>query len=263
MSFPLPLASLLCPSLMTTLSYRRSTPVKIRHRGSEGLPSPERSSASSSLRVRDGLKLDALQRTRLSARHYPPRCQESLDLSLSSRGMSILRLDGCGGYLIGTWSSVFHFSKYYVMSWIQDIKVIVHLIVQIFIVFPCSALTIPRQRQLLQEQKTSDVTRNPPLTERESAKMISDNVYKICTSKDSVSTLLAADPTLSPGEAWKKLYGSLAAGEKDSKAAARNRKDQASPADLQRAFECGNWGPTKPSELFLRVSMTSHEGEKS
>ena len=85
--------------------------------------------------------------------------------------------------------------------------------------------------------------------------MISDKVYKLCTSKDSVSALLAADPNLSPEEAWKNLYGSQATGERNCKAAAKDRRDQATPADLQRAFECGNWGPTKPSKLFLRVSM--------
>jgi hypothetical protein len=89
--------------------------------------------------------------------------------------------------------------------------------------------------------------------------MISDKVYKLCTSKESVSALLAADPNLSPEDAWKKLYGSHAADGKDNRATATDRRDQATPADLQRAFECGNWGPTKPSELFLRVSMVCYD----
>jgi len=84
--------------------------------------------------------------------------------------------------------------------------------------------------------------------------MISDKVYKLCTSKESVSALLAKDPTLAPGEAWKKLYGGYAAGEHESKSTAREHRDEITLEDLQRAFECGNWGPTKPSELFLRVS---------
>jgi hypothetical protein len=83
--------------------------------------------------------------------------------------------------------------------------------------------------------------------------MISDKIYKLCTSKESVSALHAADPSLAPGEAWKKLYGVQSAGEKESKTTARDRRDQVTSDDLQRAFECGNWGPTKPSELFLRV----------
>lgn len=83
--------------------------------------------------------------------------------------------------------------------------------------------------------------------------MISDKVYKLCTSKESVSALLAADPTLAPGDAWKKLYGGHAAGEKDSKVTGKGRRDDLTPEDLKRAMECGNWGPTQPSELFLRV----------
>lgn len=140
------------------------------------------------------------------------------------------------------------------MTLVQDIKTIIDLLIQIFIVFPYSALTIPRQRPPLKNQKTHD----SPSAARESATMISDKVYKLCTSKESVSALLAADPSLAPGDAWKKLYGHHAAGEKESKATAKERRDQATPEDLQRALECGNWGPTKPSELFLRVRTPCH-----
>ena len=140
------------------------------------------------------------------------------------------------------------------MTLVQDIITIINLIIQIFIVFPYSALTIPRQRRLPKNQKTPD----SPAATSESATMISEKVYKLCTSKESVSALLAADPSLAPGDAWKKLYGHHAAGEKESKKTARERRDQATPDDLQRAFECGNWGPTKPSELFLRVRTSYH-----
>lgn len=84
--------------------------------------------------------------------------------------------------------------------------------------------------------------------------MISEKVYKLCTSKESVSALLAKDPTMAPGEAWKQLYGGHSAGEKESTSTAIAHRDQITPEDIQRAYECGNWGPTKPSELFLRVS---------
>lgn len=86
--------------------------------------------------------------------------------------------------------------------------------------------------------------------------MISDKVYKLCTSNESVSALLAQDPTMAPADAWKKLYGGHAAGEKESKGTAIAHRDTHTPEDLQRAFECGNWGPTRPSELFLRVSLS-------
>ncbi|RAL61094.1 hypothetical protein DID88_010435 [Monilinia fructigena] len=83
--------------------------------------------------------------------------------------------------------------------------------------------------------------------------MISDKVYKLCTSKETVSSLLAKDPTIAPGDAWKQLYGGHAAGEKESKNEARRHRDTPTPEDLQRALECGNWGSTQPSELFLKM----------
>ncbi|PVH82189.1 hypothetical protein DL98DRAFT_570738 [Cadophora sp. DSE1049] len=83
--------------------------------------------------------------------------------------------------------------------------------------------------------------------------MISEKVYKLCTSKESVSALLAKDPTLSPGEAWKQLFGGDEAGDKESISTAKANRDNHTPEDLKRARECGNWGPTEPSELFLRL----------
>lgn len=85
--------------------------------------------------------------------------------------------------------------------------------------------------------------------------MISDKVYQLCTSTESVSALLAQDPTLTPGEAWEKLYGHHAAAEKESISTAKTHRDHYTPNDLIRARECGNWGPTQPSDLFLRVSI--------
>ncbi|KAI6715045.1 hypothetical protein JHW43_002411 [Diplocarpon mali] len=83
--------------------------------------------------------------------------------------------------------------------------------------------------------------------------MISDRVYKLCTSKESVSALLARDPTLAPEEAWNQLFGGNLTGEKESISIAKAHRDNHTPEDLQRARECGNWGPTEPSELFLRL----------
>lgn len=80
--------------------------------------------------------------------------------------------------------------------------------------------------------------------------MISEKVYTLCTNKESVSKLVAADPTLAPGEAWKKLYGHE---KHDSKATAKKHRDAHTAEDLERAYNCGQWGPTKPSELFLKV----------
>ncbi|KAK2067230.1 hypothetical protein P8C59_000988 [Phyllachora maydis] len=67
---------------------------------------------------------------------------------------------------------------------------------------------------------------------------VSDRLAALCTSADSVSSLLAADPTLAPGEAWKRLYGDHA-----------GRVALA----LEQAARCGKWGPTRPSDLFLHM----------
>ncbi|EPE35377.1 Phospholipase D/nuclease [Glarea lozoyensis ATCC 20868] len=83
--------------------------------------------------------------------------------------------------------------------------------------------------------------------------MISEKVHKLCTGTETVSSLLAADPTLAPGEAWKKLYGGHSAGKDESTSTAKAHRNDITSEDLKRALECGNWGPTKPSELFLRL----------
>lgn len=81
--------------------------------------------------------------------------------------------------------------------------------------------------------------------------MIPDKIVQLCTNGESVSKLLAADPTLAPGEAWKKLYGHE---KSDSKSTAKRHRDDHTPQDIETALACGKWGPTRPSELFLRVS---------
>ncbi|KAH6676232.1 hypothetical protein B0J14DRAFT_477411 [Halenospora varia] len=142
------------------------------------------------------------------------------------------------------------------MTFLTSLKAIVTFIVQVFVIFPYSALTIRRQKGLITaESSKRREAETTPLIESNStpAIMISDKVYKLCTSKESVSTLLAKDPTMAPGDAWKQLYGGHAAGEKESNSTAKAHRDQITPEDLTRALECGNWGPTQPSDLFLRL----------
>lgn len=90
--------------------------------------------------------------------------------------------------------------------------------------------------------------------------MISERVYKLCTNPESVSALLAKDPTMAPGDAWKKLYGHHLPGEHASKSKSEALRDEITPEDLKRTKECGNWGPTEPSETFLRVSRAIRIG---
>ncbi|KAI1114468.1 hypothetical protein F5Y14DRAFT_170199 [Nemania sp. NC0429] len=82
---------------------------------------------------------------------------------------------------------------------------------------------------------------------------ISDRLYGWCQSKDSVSSLLAANPDLTPTAAWQELFhenrkGSSAR-EDDRNAEAANITD----GDLSRAGLCGKWGTRKPSDLFMKL----------
>jgi hypothetical protein len=147
------------------------------------------------------------------------------------------------------------------MTILQTLESIINILFQLLVIFPYSALTVRRQLQLQPPPSAVESTTIPPQiktnspTTTQRIAMISDKVYKLCTSPESVSSLLAQDPSLTPGEAWKKLYGHHAAGEKGSKSIAREHRDTITPEDLKRAAECGKWGPTQPSELFLRVSV--------
>ena len=80
--------------------------------------------------------------------------------------------------------------------------------------------------------------------------MLSQKVYDLCHAKDTVSSELARDPSLAPGAVIKKLYGHDAAGHDEHK---QFKEPQASAEDLQKASECGKWGSTRPSDLFLKV----------
>ncbi|KAF2428760.1 phospholipase D/nuclease [Tothia fuscella] len=80
---------------------------------------------------------------------------------------------------------------------------------------------------------------------------ISDKVYNWCTSDISISSVLARNPHQPPGEAAKSLYGSAGISISEKKPSVERKP--ATPEDLERAYQCGKFGPTRPSELFLRV----------
>ncbi|KAG9238503.1 hypothetical protein BJ875DRAFT_40619 [Amylocarpus encephaloides] len=82
--------------------------------------------------------------------------------------------------------------------------------------------------------------------------MVSEKVYQLCRTSESVSAVLARDPTIAPSDAWKALFAQHdkeCAGASVTKA----HHDAATPEDLKRAYNCGKWGPKEPSELFLRL----------
>lgn len=135
---------------------------------------------------------------------------------------------------------------------------------QTFVEFPYRALTTPRLAEL--PAKDDKDMGNPPekkerpVQDHKFASPISDELLKLLTSPDSVSTLLAEDPSMSPGEAWKKLYGHHAGKLGDPPSIHDAGKYLASEEALHKAAEAGHWGPNRPSELFLRVSYLRSPG---
>ncbi|ROW09834.1 hypothetical protein VMCG_02520 [Cytospora schulzeri] len=129
---------------------------------------------------------------------------------------------------------------------------------QAFVQLPYSALTTPRQAEI-PKQGDDDDKEMPGRTKRYGKEgnqlggPISDELFKLVTSTESVSSLLAEDPSLSPSRAWKKLYGDYD-GRPSSYHSNYENGESLAPEDvLKRAADCGHWGPTQPSELFLKM----------
>lgn len=80
--------------------------------------------------------------------------------------------------------------------------------------------------------------------------MIPQKVYDLCQSGKSVSAELAKNPGEAPGKAAKRLFGVSI---EEDVLGERQRRPTEATDDLQHAFECGNWGATRPSDLFLRI----------
>lgn len=80
---------------------------------------------------------------------------------------------------------------------------------------------------------------------------ITDKLLQQCTSSESVSSLLAQDPTLAPHQAASKLYHPEGFTLLDT--APPHDRTVITAEELEKAYQCGNWGPTRPSELFLQM----------
>ncbi|KAM0438589.1 hypothetical protein ACHAPT_001341 [Fusarium lateritium] len=81
--------------------------------------------------------------------------------------------------------------------------------------------------------------------------MISKRVLHLCQAHETVSSVLAKDPSQAPGDVIKRLYG-----QEDARrhADASDTDDpEASANPLELALKCGRWGPTEPSTLFLQA----------
>lgn len=94
--------------------------------------------------------------------------------------------------------------------------------------------------------------------------MVSQVVHQLCRSHTSVSSELAKNPTEPPGQVVKRLFpkaGGPPVSWTDSvynlvtsaPGSQSERNKPATPDGLKRALECGKWGETNPSDLFLKV----------
>ena len=82
---------------------------------------------------------------------------------------------------------------------------------------------------------------------------LTPNVIRLCQDGDnSVSSALASDSSLTPGDAAERIYGKRETTGKPSKDADHALRT-VSAQHLEQALRCGNWGPTAPGELFLRA----------
>lgn len=130
---------------------------------------------------------------------------------------------------------------------------------QTFVELPYRSLTTPRQKPLAKDKSIAEekMPGDSPQGLKEGGQFtgpISDEFYKLYTSPESVSSVLAHDPSISPGDAWKKLYGHHAGKPKGPHSIHHAGKH--TPTDeegLRKAAECGHWGPTQPSQLFLQM----------
>ncbi len=75
--------------------------------------------------------------------------------------------------------------------------------------------------------------------------------YKLCQVTAPVSSEYAKDPKEASTDFVQRLYGDCKPN--THLVASAEHRPPATPEDLERARQCGKWGPQQPSEFFLRV----------
>ncbi|KAM5349830.1 hypothetical protein ACJ41O_006335 [Fusarium nematophilum] len=81
--------------------------------------------------------------------------------------------------------------------------------------------------------------------------MVSKHVYDLCQATETVSSVLAEDPTQAPGDIVNRLYGNH--GTQPPQDESDTDITTSSNDSLDTVLQCGSWGPTKPSPLFLQA----------
>jgi hypothetical protein len=128
-----------------------------------------------------------------------------------------------------------------------------NVLYQTFVEFPYSAYSVPRVPDQKPASDTAEMPHAKVSPTGYSTYTLDDALAQFCQSDDSVSALLAQDPTLTPGQAWKKLSGHYEKHSHESQDIRDIGKGEVTDEQLELAYRCGKWGKTRPSRLFLRV----------
>jgi hypothetical protein len=81
--------------------------------------------------------------------------------------------------------------------------------------------------------------------------MIPPKVFELCHRQHTLTAELAKTPSEAPSSVCKRLFGVDTEDDVVEDKAAKTSPDVAS--DIAQARQCGNWGSSQPSELFLKV----------
>ncbi|KAH8156806.1 hypothetical protein CIB48_g11443 [Xylaria polymorpha] len=80
-----------------------------------------------------------------------------------------------------------------------------------------------------------------------------NRIFRWCHSEKSVSSLIAENPNLTPGEAWQKLFHGedlSSSGPGDTRNAGT---ETTTDEELRQTRSCGKWGSRQPSDLFIKL----------
>ncbi|KAK6852741.1 hypothetical protein PG995_011292 [Apiospora arundinis] len=133
---------------------------------------------------------------------------------------------------------------------------------QAFVEFPVSAATISRQQQNFGKNSAnmrSNVKNNidTPAANQENAGestyVIDPALARMCQETESVSSRMADKPDLAPGNVWKELYSRSERSLRSSRDIRDIGKGYLTKDEVEKARQSGKWGPTEPSDLFLRL----------
>ena len=85
--------------------------------------------------------------------------------------------------------------------------------------------------------------------------MIPPKIYELCHRDKTLTAELAKNPSEPPSSVCKRLFETDPIEEEVEDKQTETAAEETT--DVEQARDCGNWGGSQPSELFLKVEMTS------